>query len=178
DPGLAAARAAFASGDIEGAKRIARDNGLKSYTKDVDDFQAALSKGKAALKHFDDDAADTLDIAFRLLSVLGGDPSSAAFADVRTPYGKALLVAGTADLDKNPCAAARKLYKAARVIPDDSAVSSQLRDLESRAVAALDRARAIKHTDADHAAAIAREGMCMAKTGSKTYEELRALSRL
>ena len=117
-------------------------------------------------------------MAFRLLGALGGDAASPMFAEVRKPYAKALLVSGTAKLDASPCVAARQLYRAARVTPEDGAIQSKLRELDDRAQAALDRARAAKHTDADRAAAIAREGVCLARTGSKTYDELRALSRL
>ena len=177
-PGLSAARAAFASGDIDGARRIARDNNLRGYEKDLDTFQSSLAKGKSALARFDDDASDSLDIAFGLLSALGGDGNSPIFAEVRKPYAKALLVSGTAKMDASPCAAARKLYRAARVTPEDGAVQTRLRELDDKAVAALDRAKAAKHTDADRAAAIAREGVCLARVGSKTYDELRALSRL
>jgi hypothetical protein len=178
NPGLAAARAAFAAGNIDEARHVAQDNNLTGYVRDLDAFQASLAKGKAALSRFDEDAADSLDVAFRLLGALGADASSPIFADVRKPYAKALLVSGTAQLDQNPCAAARKLYKAARVTPDDAAVQTKLRELDDRAVAALDRARASKHQDADRAAATAREALCLAKTGSHTYDELRALSRL
>ncbi len=177
-PGLASARAAFAAGDLARAKQIALDNGLTGYAHDVDDFQASVHNGKAALARFDDAAADTLDRAFRLLHALGGDASSPVFAGVRKPYAKALLVAGTAKLDKNPCAGARQLYRAARVTPDDPAIEAKLRDLDARAVAALDRARAAKQDDAERAAAIAREGVCLARVGSRTYEALRSLSRL
>lgn len=178
NPALSLARAAFAAGDVDKARGIAADNGLKGYVRDLDEFQAAVQQGKASLKRFDDAAADALDKAFRLLGALGGNAGSPIFAEVRKPYADALYLQGAGLLDENPCAGARALFKASRVVNDDPKIQQKLRELDEKANAGLERARAARAQDPERASAIAREHLCLAHSGTKTYEDLRALSRL
>jgi hypothetical protein len=182
NPGLSEARAAFANGDTSKAKSLARQNGFDGYAKDVEQFEASLAKGKGALSRFDGDAAESLNDAFRLLSQLGASASSPIFADVRRPYGKALLIAGNEKLDKADkgakCAGARDIFRAGRVLGDAPEIQQRLRDVEAMALQGLERARAAKSQDADRAATIAREHVCFARAGTRTFEDLRALSRL
>lgn len=180
-PGLGAARAAFAAGDTAKARSIARDNGLESYARDVDRFQAALGKGRGSLARFDGDAAESLNEAFLLLGQLGANATSPIFAEVRRPYGKALFIAGTGKLEGSKaerCDGARDLYRAGRVLGDDAAIQQKLRDLEELALGGLERARAARAQDGERSAAIAREHVCLARPGTKTYEDLRSLARL
>jgi pSer/pThr/pTyr-binding forkhead associated (FHA) protein/tetratricopeptide (TPR) repeat protein len=178
NPALAAARAAFREGDIAAARQIATDARLAGFLRDLDELEGALAKGKAALKRFDEDAAASLDTAFRLLGALGATPSSPIFADVRKPYADALYLAGTAKLEESPCAGARELFRASRVMAEDPKIQAKLRELDLRAVSGLERARGARAQDPERAAALAREHLCFARLGTRTYDELRALSRL
>ena len=180
-PGLGEARAAFASGDLAKARSLAHSAGLQGYLRDLDRFEAAFTKGRGALLRFEGDAADSLHDAFMLLSPLGATASSPIFADVRQPYGKALFIAGAAKLESGTaqrCDGARALYRASRVLGDDAAVEQKLRDLQALALAGLEKARAARAQDVERSSAIAREHVCLARPGTKTYEDLRGLSRL
>jgi hypothetical protein len=178
-PLLAQARAMFAAGDVQGARVTAQDGGYRAYVRDLDDFEAALEKGKAALRRFDEKAAvPHLDEAWRLLAPLGGSAETPIVAETRRPYAKALVLAGSAKLDKGDgCGAARDLFRAARVAPQDVAVEQKLRRLEQKAEAGLVRARAARLQDPERAAAIARESLCYARSDTREADELRSLAR-
>lgn len=178
NPELSAARAAFRDGDLARAREIATAARLTGFLRDLDELEASLAMGRAALKRFDDDAAASLDTAFRLLGELGATASSPIFAEVRKPYADALYLSGTAKLEHDVCGGARELFKAGRVMADDPKIQQKLRELEDRATAGLDRARGARGEDPDRAAAVAREHLCLARIGTGTYDELKALSRL
>ncbi|MBI1948686.1 MAG: FHA domain-containing protein [Deltaproteobacteria bacterium] len=180
NPELSAARAAFAAGDLARARATAQAASLAGYLRDLEEFERKLAAGKAALKRLEgSEALEPLDDAWSLLGTLGGNASSPVVADVKKPFANALYLAGTELLDgPKRCEGARLLFRAARVMSGDAKIDAQLRDIDERAVAGLERARGARVQDAARAAAIAREHLCLAKTGTRTYEELRALSRL
>ena len=180
NPELTAARAAFATGDRARARAIANDAGLAGYLRDLDDFETKLAAGRAALKRLEGtEALDPLDDAWRLLPSLGGTSASPIIADVRKPFANALYLAGTELLDgPRRCDGARLVFRAARVVSDDAKIDAKLREIDERASAGLERARGARSQDPARAAGIAREHLCLARTGTRTYEELRALSRL
>lgn len=179
DPALLPARAAFAAGRIDDARRIAREAGYVGYAADVDRFEGALLTGKAALARFDAAAArGPLDEAFRLLGSLGASASSPVMATVQKPWADTLYLSGTEKLELGDrCGAARDLYKAARVLPGDGRFLGELQKLQALADQGLQKARGAKAQDPDRAAAIAREHLCLAPSGSVTYEGLAALAR-
>jgi hypothetical protein len=179
NPGLSPARAAFADGRLDEARAIARAAGFVGYAADVDRFEAALKDGQAALLRFDGQKArGPLDDAFRLLSSLGAGTQSPQFQAVKKPYVDALFLTGTEKLENGDrCGAARDLYRAARVSPDDNRLQPELAKLSSLADQGLQKARGAKSQDPERSAAIAREHLCLAKSGSNTYDELNALSR-
>lgn len=178
NPVLSAAQAALRDGDLARARQIAGEGRLAGFLRDLDELEASLARGKASLRRFDEDAAVSLDNAFHLLGELGATASSPIFAEVRKPYADALYLSGTARLEKDPCGGARELFKAGRVMADDPKIQQKLRELEDRAMAGLERARAARQEDAERAAALAREHLCLARIGTRTYDELKALSRL
>lgn len=180
NPELAAARAAFAAGDLARARSLAQAGGLTGYLRDLDELEAKLAAGKAALKRLEgSEALEPLDDAWRLLGTLGGTTASPVVADVRKPFANALYLTGTELLDgPRRCEGARLLFRAARVAGDDPKIQAKLREIDERASAGLERARGARVQDAARAAAIAREHLCLARSGTRSYEELRALSRL
>lgn len=180
NPELSAARAAFAAGDLARARALAQAGGLTGYLRDLDELEAKLAQGKAALKRLEgSEALEPLDDAWRLLGTLGGTTASPVVADVRKPFANALYLAGTELLDgPQRCEGARLLFRAARVAGDDAKIQAKLREIDERAHAGLERARGARVQDAARAAALAREHLCLARSGTRTYEELRALSRL
>ena len=98
---------------------------------------------------------------------------------MRKPFANALYLSGTELLDgPKRCEGARLLFRAARVMSDDAKIQAKLREIDQRATAGLERARGARVQDPARAAAIAREHLCLARTGTRTYQELRALSRL
>ncbi len=179
DPALGPARAAFADGRIDDARSIAAAAGYPGYTAELDRFQRSFDEGKALLVRFDGSRARApLDEAFRLLGSLGARASSPIFATVQKPYADALYLSGTEKLESGDlCGAARELFRAGRVVPDDSRVQAELQKLASRAEQGLGKARGAKAADRDRARAIAVEHLCLAKSGTKIYEELYELSR-
>jgi hypothetical protein len=180
DPMLTRARAQFAAGDVAGARATALEGGYRSYVADLDRFTTALDKGKSALKQTLDGAAalPSLDEAYRLVGSLGGSPQAAIMQDVKKPYANALYLSGTERLEKkDKCGAARDLFKAARVMPEDGKIASKVRELEDEAEQGLIKARGAKTQDAERAAAIARESLCLARTGTKTQDELKSIAR-
>ncbi len=179
NPGLAPARAAFSDGRLDDAKNIAIAAGYAGYAADVDRFEAALNDGKAALSRFDGQKArGPLDDAFRLLSSLGAQPSSPQFQAVKKPYVDALFLTGTEKLEAGDrCGAARDLYRADRVMPGDTRLQPELAKLAALADQGLQKARGAKSQDPERSQALAREHLCLAKSGSGTYDELSALAR-
>jgi pSer/pThr/pTyr-binding forkhead associated (FHA) protein/tetratricopeptide (TPR) repeat protein len=179
DPALQPARAAFAEGRLDDARAIARKAGYVGFVGDIDRFARALDEGKAALARFDGAAArGPLDEAFRLLGSLGASATSPVFATVQKPYADALYLTGTEKLEAGDrCGAARDLYKAARVLPGDARLQAEGQKLQALADQGLQKARGAKSQDAARAAAIAREHLCLAPSGSALYEELAALAR-
>lgn len=180
NPELSSARAAFAAGDLARARALAQGAGLGGYLRDLDEFEARLGAGRAALKRLEGaQAVEPLDDAWRLLPTLGGNSGSPVFAEVRRPFANSLYLSGTELLDgPERCKGARLLFRAARVVGDDPKIEAKLREIDERASAGLERARAARLQDAGRAAAIAREHLCLARSGTRTYEELRSLSRL
>lgn len=178
DAALFPARAAFADGRVDEARAIAQNAGYPGYVKELDRFQKALDDGKAALSRLDGSGArGPLDEAFRLLGSLGARPSSPIFAQVQKPYANALYLSGTEKMEAGDgCGAARDLFKANRVVPDDGRVQIELQKLATRAEQGLQKAQGAKAQDRDRARAIAREALCYAPSGTKVYDELRALS--
>ena len=179
DPALVPARAAFADGRIDDARRIAQAAGYAGYVADLDRFAQALAAGQQALARFDGAAARTpLDEAFRLLAGLGGRASSPIFASVRKPYADALYLAATEKLDNgDDCGAARDLFKAARLSPDDRKVENALQGIAGRAEAGLTAARGARAQDKARAGTIARQTLCLASSGTATYEALAEIAR-
>jgi hypothetical protein len=179
DPALASARAAFAEGRVDDARRIASAAGFPGYVRDLDRFAKAMSDGKGALARYDGAAARApLDDAFRLLGSLGAGSSSTIFASVQKPYADALYLSGTEKLEQGDgCSAARDLFKAARVLPADRRLQGALQDLAARADQGLVRARGTRLEDPERARRIAREALCFARSGTKTWDELSALAR-
>lgn len=178
DPALFPARAAFADGRIDEARAIAVAAGYPGYVKELDRFKKALDDGKASLGRLDGSAArGPLDEAFRLLGSLGARASSPIFAQVQKPYADALYLSGTEKLESGDgCGAARDLFKAARVVPDDQRVKLELQKLATRAEQGLVKAQGAMVSDRDRARSIARETLCYAPSGTKIYDELNALS--
>jgi tetratricopeptide (TPR) repeat protein len=178
DPGLQAARAAFAAGRIEDARRLAGEGGYAGYARDVERFSRGLADGKAALSRYDGAAARApLDEAFRLLGSLGAGPSSPIFATVQKPYADALYLSGTEKLEQGDgCGAARDLFKAARVLPDDHRIVAAQGQLSTRADQALTLARGARPEDPERARSIARQALCFARSGMKVWDELNALA--
>jgi len=179
DPALFPARAAFAEGRVDEARAIAAAAGYPGYVKEIDRFQKALADGKASLTRLDGSAArGPLDEAFRLLSSLGGRASSPIFAQVQKPYADALYLSGTEKLESGDgCGAARDLFKAARVVPEDGRIRVELQKLATRAEQGLTKAQGAAVSDRDRARAIARESLCYAPSGTKIYEELSDIAR-
>ena len=179
DPALGPARAAFANGDVEGARRIADAAGYRGYVADLDRFAENLAQGKEALKRFDaQQARGPLDEAFRLLGSLGASSTSTMFASVQKPYADALYLHGTEQMELGDgCSAARDFFKGARVLPGDPRLNGELQKLQARADQGLQKARGAKAQDPDRAAALAREALCFAKSGSPVWTELRAIAQ-
>ncbi|MDP2342090.1 MAG: FHA domain-containing protein [Deltaproteobacteria bacterium] len=179
DPALFPARAAFAEGRIDEARSIAAAAGYPGYVAELDRFKKSLDDGKALLSRFDGSGArQPLDEAFRLLGSLGARASSPIFATVQKPYADALYLSGTEKFEAGDlCGAARDLFKAARVVPDDGRVQIELQKLSSRAEQGLLKAQGARSSDRDRARAIAGEHLCLAKSGTKVYDELYELSR-
>jgi Inner membrane component of T3SS, cytoplasmic domain len=181
NPALSRARQQFADGDIDGARATALEAGYRAYAADLDKFVLALKRGKDALKQSLDGATALphLDEAYRLLPGLGGGPQSAIVQETRKPYANALYLTGTEKLARGDrCGAARDLFKAGRVVPEDPKIQTKLRALADQAEQGLVRARAARTQDPERAAAIAREALCVAQTGSRTHEDLKQLARL
>lgn len=179
DPALGPARAAFAEGRLADARQIASHAGYLGYAGDVERFERTLAEGTAALKRFDGGAArGPLDEAFRLLGSLGATATSPTFRTVQKPYADALYLSGTEKLMAGDhCGAARELFKAARVLPGDGRIEGELQKLQSIADQGLQKARGARAQDPDRAAAMAREALCAARSGSETYEALQSLLR-
>lgn len=179
DHALQPARAAFAEGRLDDARAIAGKAGYVGFVADVDRFARALGDGRAALSRFDGAAArGPLDEAFRLAGSLGASATSPVFATVQKPFADALYLAGTEKLEAGDrCGAARDLYKAARVLPGDQRLQSELQKLQALADQGLQKARGARSQDAERAAAIAREHLCLAPSGSPLYEELAGIAR-
>jgi tetratricopeptide (TPR) repeat protein len=178
EPGLSAARAAFAAGRLEDARRLAHASGYGGFARDLDRFERALADGRAALARYDGAAARVpLDDAFRLLGSLGAGASSPIFASVQKPYADALYLSGTEKLEQGDgCGAARDLLKALRVLPDDPRLRAEQDRLTARAVQGLTLARGARLEDPERARTLAREALCFARTGTKTWDELNALA--
>jgi pSer/pThr/pTyr-binding forkhead associated (FHA) protein len=172
------ARAAFAAGDIAGARTAAEESGAKAYVVELDRFTSAVRQGREAMAAKEGaQALPFLDEAFRLLVSLGGKPSSPQFADLQKPYANALYLAGTSELDGgDSCAGARHLLRALRVAPEDPKIQAKARDLDERAEEGLTAARSLRN-DPPRARARATEALCFARTGSATYNDLKELSR-
>jgi tetratricopeptide (TPR) repeat protein len=179
DPALQPARAAFAEGRLDDARAIAQKAGYVGFVADVDRFARALADGRTALTRFDGAAArGPLDEAFRLLGSLGASATSPVFATVQKPFADALYLTGTEKLEAGDrCGAARDLYKAVRVLPGDQRLQSELQKLQALADQGLQKARGAKSQDPERAAALAREHLCLAPSGSSLYEDLSALTR-
>jgi hypothetical protein len=179
DPGLLPARAAFADGRIDDARRIAQQAGYAGFVGELDRFERALLDGKAALTRFDGSAArGPLDEAFRLLGSLGASSSSPVFATVQKPYTDALYLSGTEKLEAGDrCGAARDLFRASRASPRDTRIATELRSLQALADQGLQKARGARSEDPQRAASIARSHLCLAPTGSRLYDELAAIAR-
>lgn len=180
NPELSAARAAFAAGDLGRARALAASAGLAGYVRDLDEFERSLGAGRAALKRLEgSEALDPLDDAWRLLPTLGGNSAAPVFAEVRKPFANALYLVGTELLEGSErCKGALLLFRAARVVGDDPKIGAKLREIDELASAGLERARAAKLQDPARAASVAREHLCLARSGTRTYSELRSLSRL
>jgi hypothetical protein len=178
DQALFPARAAFADGRVDDAKAIAGAAGYVGYVKEIERFQKNLEDGKDALGRLDGiGARGPLDEAFRLLGALGGRASSPIFAQVQKPYADALYLSGTEKRESGDlCGAARDLYKAARVVPDDTRVQAEIQKLTTRAEQGLVKAQGAKVSDRERARSIAREHLCLAPSGTKLFDDLRALS--
>jgi len=179
NPALGAARQAFAEGRLDDARRIATTAGYAGFAADVDHFERSLNDGKASLARFDGAAArGPLDEAFRLLGSLGATSTSPMFQAVQKPYADALYLSGTEKLEAGDhCGAARELFKAARVLPGDARLAVELQKLQAIADQGLQKARGARAQDADRAGAIAREALCVARSGSETFEALQSLTR-
>ena len=175
----ARARAAFANGDVDGARQIAEDGGARAYVADLDRFAEAVREGRGAMQSKEGARAlPYLDEAFRLLLALGGRVTSPMFADLQRPYSNALYLAATDDLDSGRgCDGARHLMRAVRVAPDDPKIIAKVRELDEHAEAGLTKARSVRPADPVRAHAIAEAALCFARTGSATYSELRALAK-
>ncbi|MCC7107666.1 MAG: FHA domain-containing protein [Deltaproteobacteria bacterium] len=180
NPELSAARAAFAAGDLGRARALDASAGLAGDVRDLDEFARSLGAGRAALKRLGgSDALDPLDDAWRLLPTLGGTSAAPVFAEVRKPFAHALYLAGTELLEGSErCKGALLLFRAARVVGDDPKIGAKLREIDELASAGLERARAATLQDSARAASVAREHLCLARSGTRTYSELRSLSRL
>jgi hypothetical protein len=178
DPGLQPARAAFAAGRLDDARRIAAGAGYAGYARDVDRFARGLDDGKAALARYDGAAARApLDEAFRLLGSLGAGPSSSIFATVQKPYADALYLSGTEKLEQGDgCGAARDLFKAARVLPGDPRIAAAQDRLAARADQALTLARGARPEDPERGRSIARQALCFARSGTKVWDDLNTLA--
>jgi hypothetical protein len=179
DPALQPARAAFAEGRLDDARAIAGKAGYVGFVADLDRFARALADGRDALTRFDGAAArGPLDEAFRLLGSLGASATSPVFATVQKPFADALYLTGTEKLEAGDrCGAARDLYKAARVLPGDARLQAELQKLQAIADQGLQKARGAKSQDPERAAAIAREHLCLAPSGSPLYEGLAGIAR-
>ncbi len=176
---LGPARQAFAEGRLDDARRIASSAGYAGYAADVDHFERSLNEGKASLTRFDGAAArGPMDEAFRLLGSLGASSTSPMFLAVQKPYADALYLSGTEKLAAgDPCGAARELFKASRVLPGDARFEVELQKLQALADQGLQTARGARGQDADRASSIAREALCVARSGSATFDALQALTR-
>ena len=98
---------------------------------------------------------------------------------MRKPFANALYLAGTELLEGSErCKGALLLFRAARVVGDDPKIGAKLREIDELASAGLERARAAKLQDPARAASVAREHLCLARSGTRTYSELRSLARL
>ncbi|MBM4280995.1 MAG: FHA domain-containing protein [Deltaproteobacteria bacterium] len=179
DPGLTPARAAFAAGRLDDARRLATAAGYAGYARDVERFERAFADGKASLSRYDGAAArGPLDDAFRLLGSLGASASSPIFASVQRPFADALYLSGTEKLEQGDgCGGARDLLKALRVLPDDPRWRGAQDQLAARAEQGLTLARGARPEDPERARTLARQALCFAPTGTKTWDELQALSR-
>ena len=177
--GLAPARQAFAEGRIDDARTLAINAGYLGFAGDVERFERVLKEGTASLTRFDGAAArGPLDEAFRLLGSLGATATSPTFRAVQKPYADALYLSGTEKLAAgDTCGAAREIFKAARVLPGDARLEIELQKLQSIADQGLQKARAARAQDADRAGFIAREALCVARSGSATFEALQTLAR-
>ena len=179
DPALFPARAAFAEGRVDEARASAAAAGYPGYVAELDRFLKSFEEGKAKLTRFDGAGARTpLDEAFRLLGSLGARAASPIFSTVQKPYADALYLSGTDKFEGGDlCGAARDLFKAARVVPEDARVQAELQKLSTRAEQGLIKAQGAKGSDRERARTIAGEHLCMANSGTKVYDELYELSR-
>jgi tetratricopeptide (TPR) repeat protein len=179
DAGLASARAAFVAGRLDDARQLATSAGYAGYARDVERFERALSEGKAALARYDGAAArGPLDDAFRLLGSLGAGAASPIFASVQKPYADALYLSGTEKIEQGDgCGGARDLHRALRVLPDDPRLRAEADRLASRAEQGLTLARGARPEDPERARTLARQALCFAQSGTKTWDDLSALSR-
>jgi pSer/pThr/pTyr-binding forkhead associated (FHA) protein len=179
DPGLASARVAFLEGRLDDAQRLALAAGFQGYARDVERFQRVFHAGQAALSRLDGSAARApLDEAFRLLLSLGASAQAPIFAAVQKPFANALYLSGTEKLEHGDgCGAARDLHRAMRLLPDDPRLLAEQQELATRAEQGLTLARGARPEDPERARALAREALCFARTGTKTWDELLALAR-
>jgi tetratricopeptide (TPR) repeat protein len=184
DPTVARARNAFADGAVINARMAIEAEAARGagpsvrYLADLDRFEAAAARGKAKLQRKDKGARADLQVAWELVPRLGRGYRGGVATSLKRPFADALFLDAVAKRGAGQqCEWAKAILRAGQLQPRDRKISTQRRQVEQKASAALTRARARKTDNPKQAAQIAREGLCFAAPRSPTAKALRKLSR-
>jgi hypothetical protein len=181
NPAVKRAKKAFAKGRIDKARIIITteaERGTRSaqrYLADLDTYDSAAQAGQGRLRLKDGPGAKkSLDRAWQLAERLGGGKGKSR---LKKMLADALYLSAIAakNLGRS-CDWGADIQRASALNPKDRKVLQQRRVVDQKADSGLLKARALVD-DPGRAKRVAKEHLCYARPGSRTYKELAALAR-